>query len=193
MQDTNRPGMSRRCAAALLGGLFCGLSLSCAAVESAASPAGDVVSGTWQHRKVTFNYYGITALYTCNALEDHVREILLHIGARHDINVTAMGCTGMLNAPSGHAWVAADFYSLVPAPGADASDAVKARWSPMEVTPHRPYFMGDGDCELIQDMKDLITQNFTLRGVKYSADCFPRQLYPDAFAVKGQALRAVKS
>jgi hypothetical protein len=59
------------------------------------------------------------------------------------------------------------------------------------VTPRRPNFMGDGDCELVQGMKDLITKNFSLRDVQYRTDCFPRQITLDGFAVKGQALRAV--
>ncbi|HME38499.1 MAG TPA: hypothetical protein VKG63_06010 [Steroidobacteraceae bacterium] len=191
MQLANRTSMSVAGAAAVLGGWLGAMSLSCAAVEPGPSPTGDVVSGSWQHRKVTFNYYGITALYTCDGLETHVRQILLHIGARHDINVTATGCPGGSSTPSHNAWVTADFYSLVPAAGPDESGTVKARWSPMMVTPQQPYFMGDGDCELIQEMKDLITQNFTLRDIKYSTECVPRQLYPDAFAVRGQALKAL--
>ncbi len=51
--------------------------------------------------------------------------------------------------------------------------------------------MGQGDCELIQGMKNLITQNFSLRDVEYRTSCFPHDLATDGFAVKGQALRVL--
>jgi hypothetical protein len=40
-------------------------------------------------------------------------------------------------------------------------------------------------------MKDLITQNFTLRDVEYRTSCYPHQISLDGFAVKGQTLRAM--
>lgn len=191
MQYANRPWKSLLGAVALLGGLSCWSPLGCAAVENDAIPSIDVVTGAWQHHKVTFNYFGFTSLFTCNGLEEHVRQILLHIGARQDIKVTASGCPGTLDTPSSSAWVKADFYSLAPVAGANGSDIVKAHWTPLEVTPRRPNFMGDGDCELIQGMKDLITKNFTLRDIEYRTSCFPHQLSMGGFAVKGQALRAL--
>jgi hypothetical protein len=178
-------------AVAVLAGLSCGSPSSAAAEATTASPPADIVTGTWQPHKVTFSYYGITSLYTCDGLEDRVRQILLHLGARRDVKVYASGCPGPFNTPSHSAWVDADFYSLAPAADADASDTVKARWAPMEVTARRPNFMGDGDCELMQGMKDLITKNFSLRGIEYRTNCVPHELWMDSYAVKGQALTAV--
>jgi hypothetical protein len=183
-------------ALAVLGSLAFGVPVSDAADAAAATPpAGvtaptDLVAGAWQHHKVTFNYFGITSLFTCDGLEDHVRQILLHLGARRDAKVRASGCPGPYNTPSHSAWVEADFYTLAPA-ATKGADTVIARWTPVEVTPRRPDFMGDGDCELIQDMKDFITKNFTLRGIEYRTNCVPHELWMDSYAVKGQALRAV--
>ena len=171
----------------MLGALWCWPAMSAAALETAA-PSTDVVSGMWQHRQLTFNYFGVTALYTCDGLEDHVRQILLHLGARKDIKASASGCTGA-HSPSHDALVALDFYTLAPA--TDASGTVNARWAPLEMTPLRPRFMGGGDCELIQQMKDLITQNFSLRNLDYRTRCPPHGVTIDAFEVKGQALRAI--
>jgi hypothetical protein len=171
-----------------LGG---GSTLTCAAIETADTAAGDIVNGAWQHHKVTFSYFGFTSLYTCDGLEDQVRQILLHIGARKDAKVTASGCPGPVGVPSQSAWVDADFYTLAPVAAADGSDTVKARWTSLEVRPRRPNFLGEGSCELIQEMKDLITRNFSLRDVDYRTSCFPNELTVDGFAVKGQALRAL--
>jgi hypothetical protein len=190
MRHANRRWMSLWGAAAALGGLSCGLPLGCAAAEAAAPPPTDIVTGAWQHHKVTFSYFGFTALYTCDGLEDHVRQILLHLGARKDVTVSATGCPGPYNTPSPTAWVVADFYALAPA-DTDRSDTVQAHWTSLEVTPRRPSFIGDGDCELIQEMKDVITKNFSLRNIEYRTNCVPNQLLLDGFAVKGQALRAI--
>jgi hypothetical protein len=189
MRHTNRPWVGL--AGLMLIGLSCGLPLSGAAAEPAAASTTDVVSGAWQHHNVTFSYYGVTARFTCDGLEDHVRQILLHLGARKDLTVYANGCPGPINTPSNSAFVHADFYALAPAAGADGSDRVMARWTALEVTPRRPGFMGDGDCELIQGMKDIITKNFSLRDVEYRTSCFPHSISMDGFAVKGQALKAL--
>jgi hypothetical protein len=180
---------------AVLGSLSCGAPSSDAAAAAAPADAvtapTDFVTGAWQHHKVTFSYYGFTSLFTCDGLEDHVRQILLYLGARRDAKVHASGCPGPYNTPSHSAWVDADFYALAPAADAHGADTVKARWTPLEVTPRRPVFMEDGDCELIQEMKDLITKNFTLRDIEYHADCVPHEQWVGSYAVKGQALRAL--
>lgn len=165
------------------------------AAETAAAPA-DVLSSEWQHRQLTFAYSGFTTLYTCDGLEDHVRQIMVYLGARKDLKVRATGCPGPFNSPSRTAFVNVDFYALVPADGRPATGApaaatLNAQWTPLELTPRRPNFMSDGDCELMQGMKDFITKNFTLRAVEYRTSCFPNEVTIDGFSVKGQALRAL--
>jgi hypothetical protein len=176
-------------AEAVLCGLACGSISAYAAEHNSDTAPADVVSSQWQHHKAHFSYMGFTTLYTCDGLEDQVRQILLHLGARKDITVTANGCPGPNNTPSHSAWVDADFYALAPATDASESDRVQAHWTALEITPVRPNFMGDGDCELIQGLKPLITQNFTLRNLEYRTDCFPHEITLNGFAVKGQALR----
>ena len=189
MRHANR-GWMRSCgAAAVLATLSCWPAIHCAAIESAPSSPTDITSGAWQHHKLTFNYFGVTTLYTCDGLEDRVRQILLQLGARKDAKASAGGCPGPFNTPSHNALVALDFYTLAPA--TDGSATVKAQWTPLELAPHRPGFMGDGDCELIEEMKDLITRNFSLRDVHYRTSCVPREVTLDAFEVKGQVLQAL--
>jgi hypothetical protein len=182
--------MRKSILAALLIAGSCGTPYAGAAQHGASDP-NDVVDGAWQHHRVSFSYFGFTTLYTCDGLEDVVRKILLHLGARTDAHVTATGCPGPFNAPSHQAFVDADFYTLAPAPDTAASPTVKAHWTALEITARRPNFMGDGDCELVRGMKDLITKNFSLRDVNYHTDCFPHDVTLDEFSVKGQALRAV--
>jgi len=149
--------------------------------------AADVVPAVWQQHKITISYFGITSSYACDALETHVRGILLHLGARKDAKVDA-SCPRGPEEPSHTAWITAVFYTLAPAESASAPGIVNAHWTAREVTPHQPYFMGDGDCELIDQMKDLISKNFSLRDIHYRTDCVPNEITVDGFAIKGQAL-----
>jgi hypothetical protein len=190
MRHVNRPWTSLWAAAAI-GGLLCCPSFGRAAPQTAGAdaPPGDIVTGMWQHHKATFNYVGFTTAYTCDGLGDRVRQILVHLGARKDLKVTASGCPGPYT-PSHSAWVSADFDTIAPAGGATGAGTVNARWTALEVKPRRPFFMGDGDCELMQSMKDFITKNFMLRDVDYRTDCVPNQLTLDAFGFKAQGLIA---
>ncbi len=170
-----------------LGAVFTFSGATAMAAEPAAPANSPTVSAVWQHHTVGFNYYGITALYSCDGLESNVRALLLHLGARKDAKVSARGCPNGSSAPSPNAILATDFYTL--APTEDAREAVQARWEHVEVSPTHPYFMGRGDCELIDEMKDLILKNFTLRDVRYRADCTPHQVNIDDFTIKTEALK----
>jgi hypothetical protein len=178
-------------AMAVFGGWYLTGAPSCRAADHPPDQPADVVTGAWQHHKVNFSYIGYTSHFTCDGLEERVQAILLHLGARKDARVVASGCPGPIGATSRTAWVDADFHTLVPVDNAGGSDTVKASWTPLEVTPKSPRFMGDGDCELVQSMKNLITQNFSLRDIEYRTDCVPHQLTMDGFAVKGQVLRTL--
>lgn len=153
------------------------------------APAGEVIAGTWQHHKVTMNYFGITSLYTCDGIEEHVREILIYLGARKDVKVRATGCPGPYDTPSRSIWVNADFYSLAPAAETGSAGTVQAHWAALELNPTRPTFMGGGDCELIEQLKDLTLKNFSLRNVDYRTSCVPHEVVINGFSVTGQALK----
>ena len=171
----------------LLVSVVLGLVTAASAADAPLKPA-DIVWGSWQHHKMTVNYFGITSAYSCDALEDRVREILLFLGARKDAKVSAAGCPRGQEVPSHNAWIETDFDTLIPADSASAAGAVRAYWTPREINPRHPYYMGGGDCELIEQMKDLISKNFSLRDVQYSTDCVPHEITLDGFDVKGQAL-----
>jgi len=190
MRRVNRPAMLVG-AMAVFGGWYLTGAPPCRAADHPPDQPADVVTGAWQHHKVNFSYIGYTSHFTCDGLEERVKAILLHLGARKDARVIASGCPGPIGSTSRTAWVDADFYTLAPVDSAGGSDTVKASWTPLEVTPKSPKFMGDGDCELVQSMKDLITQNFSLRDIEYRTDCVPHQLTMDGFAIKGQVLRTL--
>jgi len=189
MQHTSRMWMSFPAAAAA----FCTMLLFGAPAGAMDGTAAGTVPGAWQHHKVTFNYYGLTTLYTCSGLENDVRLLLRYFGARKDVTVSASGCPGGgPNRPTHSAWVTADFYTLSPTETA-ASGAVTAQWTAVNVTDQHPQFMDRGACELIKSIKSVLIDNFSLRGIDYRTNCFPHTESPDAFSVKGEALTAAGS
>jgi hypothetical protein len=166
-----------------------GIASGTAGLAATPAPSGQVVTGAWQHHQVTFNYYGITTLYSCDGLENNIRSLLLHLGARKDARVNAKGCPHGSSVPSHNAIIDADFYTL--AAGAAAGDTVQAQWMPVLVNRAHPSFMSGGDCELIGEMKDLISKNFSLRELNYRADCVPRQININDFIIEAEALKAL--
>jgi hypothetical protein len=148
----------------------------------------DKIPIAWQHHRTTFSYFGVTVLYSCDGLEEQVRRILLYLGARGDLKVRTRGCPHGPDAPTHNAWVDVDFHAPVPAGGGSA-DTVMAQWTRMELKPRHPSFLSEGDCELMQDMKDLVTGSFTVRDIDYRASCFPNPPSIDGFAVKGLTLK----
>lgn len=174
----------------LIGAWFGSSARAAAQAEDAG--AAEIVAGAWQHRNVAFNYVAFTSLYTCDGLEDHVRQILRYLGARKDVRVSATGCPGSFQTPSSTSFVKTDFYSLVQGDPA-GSERVQASWTALSLTPRRPDFVGEGDCELVLAMKDLISRNFSLRELQYRTACIPNEVSLDSFAVKGRVLKALPS
>jgi hypothetical protein len=180
---------SKTFSASLMGALVAlgGIASGTAGLAATPAPSGQVVTSEWQHHQVRFNYYGITSLYSCDGLESNIRSVLLHLGARKDARVNAKGCPRGSSVPSRNAFVDTDFYTL--APSSAASDTVQAQWIPVVVNSTHPSSMGRGDCELINEMKDLISKNFSLREVDYRTDCVPHEVNIDDFAIKAQVLK----
>jgi hypothetical protein len=155
-----------------------------AADQAAAAPSETSV---WRHHQTTFIYSGITALYTCDGLEEKVRVLLLYLGARADLKVHALGCSPGLDRPSRNALVSIDFYSLAAAdPG--ATQTVKGQWVGFTVMPGRPIWMGDGECELMDQLKDLLTKSFSMRNLDYRTTCVTHQTTIADYSIKGEIL-----
>src|SRR5664279_122525 len=90
-----------------------GAAVTPAAESPPASPAPPVAA-QWKAQRLDFSYTGFTTRYTCDGLEDKVRQILLEFGARKDLKVRATGCESGPRGPdypSRFAWVNAEFYS----------------------------------------------------------------------------------
>lgn len=147
----------------------------------------------WQTHHAQFDYFGLTARYTCDGLESKVRQILEYLGARQDVYVQATGCPHGPLSISRSAFVRVDFSTLIMAPESamDTAQTIPAVWTALQLKAQRPSFMGDGDCELIDQMKKLLTDNFSWRGpLAYRTSCPLETTAFNDYQVEGDVLKA---
>jgi hypothetical protein len=162
-----------------------------AAAESAtAGAAATATAAEWHPQRLNFNYSGFTTLYSCDGIEDKVREILLTFGARKDLTVRATGCNEGASRPSRFAWVRAEFNSLTPAADPAAATAVKSAWVKVQIAPHRPNFMGAGECELVEQMREMLQKGFQLRNADFRTTCMPHQVSMADYSVTAEVLKS---
>ena len=153
----------------------------------AAQPGEAATAGVWTAKDMRFEYQGFMSKYSCDGLRDKMRKVLLDLGARADLKVSAYGCA-RLSGPDPFPGVRIKMNVLQPAPdtpsaGKDAT--VAAHWKTMDVTLERDPVAAAGDCELVEQIHQKILPLFTTRNVEYSSACVPHQL-----SVGGTRLRA---
>lgn len=169
-------------AALIVGALLLG------SASMAAETAG-TEQASWRHTKQTFSYFGFTAHYTCVGLEDKVRHILLLFGARKGAKVSATGCEHGPIRPSRTAWVHVEFDALAPGPVPSGAQSVTGQWAPIEIMANHPFEMQEGDCELIEHLRDVLTKGFAFKDLDYRTSCVPHQQTLGSYVVKGKVLR----
>jgi hypothetical protein len=181
---------SRLLATAAIAALSVQANLSQASErENALATAQAPVATVWQSHKAGFDYIGLTSTYTCDGLESKVRQLLVYLGARKDLKVSANGCGPRDFPMGGIVRVDVEFQTLAVAPDT-AATPVHGYWAPLRVAAQRPTFIENGDCELVDQIHHLVTDNFSLRNLDYDAHCMPHDIYMDSFDVRGEVLRA---
>ena len=157
---------------------------------TATAKTNAITMAQWRTQKLKFDYNGFTALYTCDGLEGKVKQILLTFGARKDLTVRATGCNYGSSQPSNFAWVTVEFSALAPSPDPAPADAVKAGWEKVHLSPNRPTYMGAGECELVEQMRDLLQKGFALRNTAYRTRCVPHQISVADYSVSTEVLKS---
>jgi len=181
---------SRLLAAAAIAALGLQANLSRASEhEATLATAAAPVPTVWQPHKAGFDYIGLTSTYTCDGLQSKVRQLLVYLGARKDLTVSATGCGPSDFPMGGVVRVDVEFQTLAVAPDTLATPG-HGYWAPLRVAARRPTFIENGDCELIDQIHHLVTDNFSLRNLDYDARCTPHDVYMDSFDVRGEVLRA---
>jgi hypothetical protein len=102
------------------------------------------------------------------------------------------GCNRGFDRPGHFAAVRADFYTLAPA-GAGGSDTVAAQWKQVTVEPMVPYWMDFGECELLQQIKPVVTGDFSASALEYRTACVPYEATISDYDLSGEFLKAAGS
>jgi hypothetical protein len=165
------------------------------------APDAAVVNAVWVEHDITLNYMGFTSYYSCDGLREKVRWVLGQLGARPDFKVTARGCvrvTGpeampslkiiaampaaatpellaQLAAEASKQELAARVQGRSPA-APEATAQFPARAKRVEFRSNPVGDLREGDCELMEQLRD---QAFGPLGVKVVEDrirCVPKQV-----------------
>jgi hypothetical protein len=172
--------------------IIAGVALLAGIGVCAASAQTKVEGVTWQSHHVEFDYFGLVSRYTCDGIGGKVGQILRFFGARADLEVRASGCPRGGDSISRSIWVRADFSTLSAAKNATASSPeIEANWTALKVTADRPSFMGRGDCELVDQMRKVLSNGFTWRDqVSITTSCQPYSVAISTYTIQGEVLRA---
>jgi hypothetical protein len=181
--------------------LLTGVGMMCAAWAWAAdADTGNRTPAVWKEQHFNFSYMGRTSRYSCDGLRDKVRAMLLDLGARRDLQVTAIGCEPTVaQLPLAHLGPSLNIVVSTPAlpdpslkplhPG--DLEAVDARFEAFAITNDLFRNMGMPDCELVEEFARQILPKLAIRGLKQDISCVPFQQSGGRFLIRGEILRAL--
>ena len=147
----------------------------------------------WAPKELRFVYMGFTSHYSCDGLRDKMRAILLQLGARSDLTVQEVPCSGMAGRPSEFPGVTVKMNVLTPWDAASSSAAatpVPAHWKVVDISTEHDPLREAGDCELIEQVKSRALPLFSTRNVEYRSTCVPHQLQIGGTQLKPEVLIA---
>ncbi len=160
------------------------------AAETAGAPAAQ-----WVQRKLDFTYMGFTSKYSCDGLQDDVRDLLLQLGARkRDLQIQSMGCTRLVGVEP-FPGVRAQFWVLAPVTGAEAAkggtNVVQAtQWQTVNLVRNGSYRNGDDQCELLEQLERQALPLFTSRNLNFHSACVPHEVTLGEIQFSVDVLRA---
>ena len=172
------------CAGALLALLSALAAGPAQAADTASVPALSVAppAAHWVERKLDYTYMGFTTKYSCDGLRDNVRDVLLALGARKkDLKIQSSGCTRLTGAPEPFPGVTARFSVLVPVTPDDIgkvgdTTAYATRWQTVDLLRRPGALFDQGQCELLQQLKDKALPLFTTRNLTFHSSCVPHEV-----------------
>jgi hypothetical protein len=171
-----------------------------ASAWGADAESGSLVPAIWKEQHLSFLYLGRTSRYSCDGLRDKVRAMLLDLGARRDLSITALGCEDTVARPR-HASpgprLTLVFSSPVlpdsiakPLHAGDLS-AMDARFDAFSITSDAFRNMDIADCELVEEFAHQVLPKLATRNLKEHISCAPFPQSGSRFLVRGEILKSV--
>lgn len=164
----------------LAGVVYFGSAAAESAPPAAAPAATAPVDGVWTENRYSFTHLGFTSVYSCDGLASKLKVLLRAAGARADIVANPIGCAMGSGRPDRFARVDLRFYTLRPvaagAPAADAPAPVPGVWKAIRFDDRRPRDLEAGDCELLEEFRNVLLPLFATRAVDDGLRCVPHQV-----------------
>jgi len=151
--------------------------------------ADNTTQAVWQEREVRFWHTGAKTRYTCGAIEQRLKALLVHFGAQEKPSVRATGCfNGLGYAPQAIS-ISMKFSVPVELANADNTQApFAAQVKSVAVSNNRPRLIESFDCELIDSFARQVLPSFEQESVRNTAACFRRQSSLHAWRVESKVL-----
>ena len=182
--------------------------------EAGTAGAGPAVDAVWMEREVLVTYMAFTTFYSCRGLRDKVAWVLEELGARPGFKVTRRGCVQLTGpevmpsvrivaalpveaTPEVLAELASGAAKRELAARATGQAAVEAEATDrFRAAPRRVEFVSrpggpleDGDCELIEQLRDQVMVPLGARIIDNGVRCVPRQVRPGAVRLTVEVLQ----
>lgn len=210
--------MKRSSMGAWLAALLVAQPLFVSAQEAGPGAAtAATVDAVWVERELTFTYMPLTSYYSCDGLRDKVRWILKELGARPGFKVSSRGC---MEAQGPEVFPGVKIVAAFPVEATPevlaglASDASKrqlaarAAGKPEAVAEATAQFparvrrvefrssgsineLRDGDCELIEQLRDRAFGPLGIKVIEDRLHCVPRQVTIGAVRMTVEVLEPV--
>jgi hypothetical protein len=157
---------------------------------SAGADTGSPTRAAWKEQHLRFIYIGRTSLYSCDGLRDKVRAMLLDLGARRDLSITALGCEAAA-AQVRRGSVGPSLTIVFSSLQAGDLGAVDARYETFTITSDAFHNMEIADCELVEEFAHQVLPKLATRNLKQDISCVPFQQSGGRFLIRGEVLRAL--
>lgn len=178
--------------AGLLAALSIALPMPARVLADVQSPE---IEAVWKSQKLRFVYRGYSTFYTCGALRQKLRSILIELGARDTLKLSGHACDDasgsarfdiLLESPvaaTAEHVAALTQYSpeqrLVarvrgePLRGAPDLERFRASWETISFASNRSMRLDPGDCELVEQLLRSILPRLSVQIVDNNLRCSP--------------------
>lgn len=184
--------------AGIVSACLCLVSLAGSAQPSVGADTAPTVNAIWVEQDIEFTYMGFTSYYSCDGLRDKLRWVLQEIGARPGYQVRVTGCmdkgpdliprvritAAMLQeaTPELLARLAEDasrreLIARAAGKSAEVNEAtaqLPARTRRVEFRDRVGSRIEDGECELVEQLRDKVFVPLGARVVEDQLSCVPK-------------------
>lgn len=175
-----------RAAGILLGA---GLGLALSAWSAAPPVTGNPLPAVWKEQRIQFYYAGRTSRYSCDGLQEKMRALLLEMGARRDLKISASGCERAASLQLIFSSPALPEASAKPLHRGDLS-ALDARFEAFTLTNDLAFRnFSIADCELVEEFTRQVLPKLETRDIRQDITCVPYQASGSRYLVRGEVLR----